>query len=93
MNKKEAKDFLIKFLDEYRAKSYSDLQYLLNTQDTLEVSADSGGKYQVEIQAVWDDKNGGNLRVIGAIDDGGLRAFVPLTDDFIISPAGEFIDE
>src|SRR5205807_9836250 len=34
---------------------------------------------------------GKNLRVIVSVDDGGLRAFVPLTDSFIVSPEGLFV--
>jgi hypothetical protein len=30
---------------------------------------------------------------MGSIDDGGLSAFSPLTDDFIITPDGGFIGE
>lgn len=93
MNKEEAKTVLNTLLARYRAKSYNDLHYLLNEQDTSEVVAESGTKYQLEIQAVWDDKKDGNLRVIGAIDDVGLRSFMPLTNDFIISPNGKFIGE
>ena len=93
MNKEESKTVLTTLLAKYRTKTYSDLQYLLNNQDTMEVTADSGVKYQIEIQAVWDDKKDGNLRIVGTIDDGGLNAFVPLTTDFIISPNGELIGE
>ena len=28
-----------------------------------------------------------------AIDDGGLRAFAPLSDDFIMAPDGSFVGE
>ena len=93
MNKEEARTILGKLLSAYREKSYKDLQYLLETQDTSEVTAESGAKYQVEFQAVWDDKKDGNIRVMGAIDDGGLRAFAPLTDDFIMAPKGDFVGE
>lgn len=93
MDKEEAKIVLNTLLAKYRAKTYNDLQYLLNEQDTSEVEAESGAMYQLEIQAVWDDKKDGNLRVMGSVDDGGLRAFMPLTSDFIISPNGEFIGE
>lgn len=44
----------------------------------------SGAVYQFEIQVFWDDKPGGNVRVMGSIDDGGWRAFVPLCEDFIM---------
>ena len=93
MNKDEAKSVLAKSLVEYAAKSYNELQYLLDTQDTSEVSAESCKKYQLEFQAVWDDKKDGNLRVIGSIDDGGIKAFVPITYDFIITPGGEFVGD
>lgn len=53
----------------------------------------SGAKYQVEIFAVWDDVQGHNLCVVVLIDDGGLRSFVPLSSDFIISPNGTFVGE
>jgi hypothetical protein len=45
------------------------------------------------LSGFWDDKKLGNLRVCGSIDDGGLRAFFPVTDSFIIAPDGRFIDE
>jgi len=93
MDKREAKEILAHKLKVYRKRSYDDLLYLLYTQDTEEIKASSGVVYQLEFQAVWDDKEGGNLRVMGAIDDGGFRAFVPLSDDFIIAPDGSFVGE
>ena len=93
MNKEEATIVLNASLSKYRAKTYNELQYLLNEQDTSEVKAESGAKYQLEIQAVWDDKKDGNLRVMGSVDDGGLRVFKPITNDFIISQNGAFIGE
>ena len=62
-------------------------------QDTKEVTGHSGTVYQLEFQAVWDGKKDGNLRIIGAIDDGGLRAFIRLTEDFILTPDGSFVGE
>lgn len=91
--KKEAHEILAKKLQGYRAKSYVELKRLLTEQDTFEVTAPSGNSYQLEIQAVWDDRPEGNLRVMGNIDDGGIRAFFPLTYDFIISPDGHFVGE
>jgi len=35
---------------------------------------------------VWDAQENGPLRVIVSIDDGGWRAFAPLTGDDLISP-------
>lgn len=93
MNKREAKAILADAMGKYRARNYADLLYLLATQDVTEVMTGKGIRYQLEIQAVWDDQANGNLRIIGAIDDGGLSAFLPLTEDFIIAPDGRFIGE
>jgi hypothetical protein len=30
---------------------------------------------------------------MGAIDDGGWRAFIPLSADFIMAPEGRFVGE
>lgn len=57
------------------------------------ISGEDGKPYQVEIEVMWDDKPGGNIRVVGSVDDGGWRAFIPLTDDFIMAPNGEFVGE
>lgn len=93
MNKEEAQQILAEHLSIYKRRSYSDLSHLLNKQETTEVTAPSGSWYQLEFEVFWDDKPNGNLRVIGSIDDGGLRAFFPLTDDFMITPEGKFIGE
>ncbi len=43
-----------------------------------------GTKCIVEICAFWDDQSNGDIRVMFAIDDGGLRAFLPVCDCFRI---------
>ena len=93
MDREEAKGILVKELELYRQRSYNDLVYLVGAQDTTEIKAPSGIVYQLEFQATWDDKKNGNLRVMGTIDDGGFRAFFPLTHDFIIAPNGTFVGE
>jgi len=59
----------------------------------LEVRGPSDASYQLEVEAVWDKRPVGNLRVFGHIDDGGLRAVLPLTEDFIMAPDGSFVCE
>ena len=93
MDSEEARDVLLAELDRYRRMPYTALQRLRSEQDHLEIVGRSGVKYQVEIQAFWDSGREGDLRVRGAIDDGGLRAFVPLVEDFIMNPAGGFVGE
>jgi hypothetical protein len=93
MNKAEARSILHAELLKYRAKNYPDLLYLLERQDCFEVKGSSGVLYQLEIQAFWDAKPNDILRVQGSIDDRGLRAFFPLVEDFLITPAGQLIGE
>lgn len=93
MDRSEALSVLDSALAGYRARAHRDLLPLLTRQDTFTVPGPSGTVYQLEIQAVWDGPRNGNLRVIGSIDDGGLRAFVPLTRDFVLSPDGQFVGE
>jgi len=65
----------------------------LHEPDERTVVAESGVQYQVEVQAFWDGRQPGNLRVIIAIDDGGWRAFSPLSTDFIVASDGSFVGE
>jgi len=60
---------------------------------TLELLGESGTKYYAEIQAFWDAKPEGNIRLMVSLDDGGLRAFKPLCDSFIKAPDGSFVGE
>lgn len=93
MDKSEAKAILSRELAGYRQLPYQELIARLEIEDLREVRGASGTTYQLEFQLLWDDEKSGHLRVMAMIDDGGLRAFVPLTDDFIIAPDGSFIDE
>ena len=80
-------------LKRLRTRPYYELRRrLLDRQENYEVIGPSGVRYQIELQAVLDGP-GDNLRVMVSIDDGGWRAFAPLTDDFIVSPQDTFIDE
>jgi len=95
MNNVEARLVLGMELANYRAKPYRELVALIGSPRTIVVTGQSGKLYQIEIQALWDDpkENNGILRVAGAIDDGGIRAYMPLTDDFLLAPTGEFVGE
>jgi hypothetical protein len=56
----------------------------------------NGVSYVIEIEVFWDSpkKAGGDLRVMGSIDDGHfLSSFMPLSSDFIVDPDGNFIGE
>ena len=71
--------------------SYADLAGLIRKVETKENCGEDGKKYQLEIQVFWDSKKGGDLRVIVAADDGGWRAFKPLSDSFIMRPDSSLV--
>jgi len=54
--------------------------------ENFEVLDASGTRYQLEVQFFWDDERKRTIRVVGLIDDGGVRAFMPLTETVLISP-------
>ena len=88
MNEQVAYAVIDSELKRLRKAPYSDLTALVGKPETKQVIAEDGKSYQLEIQAVWDSKKGGDLRVIVSADDGGWRAFKPLTYDFIMRRMG-----
>jgi hypothetical protein len=86
MDKKEANRLLQKTLEQFRQCSHKELQANMGNTHTFQVDGKSGIQYQIEIEVFWDDKIGQNIRVAGAIDDGGWQAFLPLSDSFIVRP-------
>jgi hypothetical protein len=93
MDNAEAREILERELATYRARSYDDLVKLFGQPINTEVVAASGVKYQLEIQVLWDGQPGRNLRVLGSVDDGRWRSFLPLTSSFIVAPDGSFVGE
>jgi hypothetical protein len=61
---------------------------LINHDDVKAPKGPSGIFYQIETRVFWDSAPNGNLRIVGSIDDGGWRAFVPLTESLIMKPDG-----
>jgi hypothetical protein len=93
MNKTEARHVLRAQLQPWRERSWSDLRDEIGRSERFELTAESGTWYQGKVQVLWDDKQNGAIRVIASVDDGGWRAFVPLTVDFILAPDGTFVGE
>ena len=88
MDRAEAKSILAKELSEFAVHPYDKLIQSINHPEVKNVVGDSGANYQIEINVFWDSKPDGNLHVMASIDDGGRRAFIPLTDSLIIKPDG-----
>jgi hypothetical protein len=91
MDKEHAKLALSDQLDDFRRRSYQALVNEIGSLSVIEVENPSGHPYQIEIQIMWDHKPGGDIRVMGGIDDGGWSAFSPLVESFIITPDGRFL--
>jgi hypothetical protein len=85
MNRQEALAALINEASRLVGRSYAELAQLIGKPSTVQ-----HGKYQVEVQAHWDDKPNGTLRLSFAVDDGGFRAFFPLTQSTLVEPGGTF---
>jgi hypothetical protein len=87
MDKQEALTLLKNFLDQLVSADYAALSARVGENDALEVTGPSGRQYQIEYDILWDSKPpDGNICIIASVDDGGWRAFVPLTDSRLVSP-------
>jgi hypothetical protein len=93
MDKNEARAILAEQIAALRTWTYYELCGLVNDPTGGEVTGPSGAKYQVELDAVWDSRKRGPVRVFVLIDDGGLRAFAPMSQSFIVAPDGSFVGE
>ncbi len=93
MNTQEAIAVLRSHLARYRGEPYDALQRLLGAPETADTHGPSGTSYQIGVQAAWDDRPGGNLRVVGGIDDRGWRSFAPLIQSFIVGRDGSVVGE
>jgi hypothetical protein len=93
MDTREARKLLQEQLGTYRQLSYAALAARVGTEDHLEAVGFSGVTYQIEIMFLWDHLPGGDVRVLGAVDDMGLRAIFPLCDDFLVAPNGSTVGE
>jgi hypothetical protein len=73
---------------EHETLSYDALAGRIGRVHTRTERGTDGRTYQIEIEAEWDDQPGGAVRVVGAIDDGSFRNFLPLSAEFIVAPDG-----
>jgi hypothetical protein len=87
MNRTEALGVLQGQLQPWRERSWTDLRKEVGQSWRFEVTAESGTWYQGEVQVFWDGEPDGPIRVLASVDDGGWRASVPLTEDFILAPS------
>jgi hypothetical protein len=88
MNQEEAKAILRAQMHALQTRSYVEFCSWIAEKriETPCVKGASGTEYQLEIQAWWDNRPGGAIRVLVSIDDGSFRSsLLPLGDSFLIS--------
>ncbi len=93
MDKEKARAVLAEALRPYRAKSHAALRDFIGEIDVYQIANPDGADFQIEIQALWDGKPDGDIRVLGSIDDGGWSAFAPPSDSFAMAPDGSIVGE
>jgi hypothetical protein len=94
VNSTEAREILNRELATYRIWPYDQLRAIVDAPEkSFEITGPSGAVYHVDIVAYWDARPDGPVRVICAVDDGGWRAFVPMSGSFIKAPNGAFVGE
>jgi hypothetical protein len=71
-------------LDHFRLKADDDVVARIGGEPvTYEKPGGSGATYQLEFEFFWDDEPNGAARVMGSVDDGGWRSFLPVTRSII----------
>lgn len=93
MDRKEAVAVLADRLAEWRLHPYATLVAQIGASPVVLQVTRNHTTYQLEIECLWDGRPGGNVRVVGSIDDGGWHAFVPASLGFIKSPDGRIVGE
>jgi hypothetical protein len=81
MNKQELERILERELDRWCAKPYQAL--IAELEDTVNYEGREGAaSYQVEVLML--ERTPERVHVSLAVDDGGWRAFIPLSTDFLV---------
>lgn len=86
MNPIEAKWLLLRELVHWRRRGYKSLALAVGEAHCFERISPSGAEYQIELQVLWDDHPQGDVRILASIDDGGWRAWWPLSCSTIVAP-------
>lgn len=84
MDKTVALHLLRQKLELIESTGYKALSSQIGNIETWEVVDDSGKAYQIEIEIIWDSKPNGIIRLLGSIDDGGFRAFLPVSESRLV---------
>jgi hypothetical protein len=93
VNRDAARRELRKYLDEFRTRGYQALVQDLGRGQVATVTGEDGQSYAIAVEIRWEGPPGGDLRVVGLIDDKQLgSAMFPVTEDFIVTPDGQVLE-
>ena len=94
VNNAEAEGIIDTELAKYRDRTYEQLSEITEApKQSREVIGASGTTYYVDVYARWDREVGGPIRLWVTADDGGWRAFLPMSKTFIKAADGSFVGE
>ena len=82
----EAQVELRRLVSEHEGQDYSFWLGHVGKEKHLEFTTSTGTTYQAEIEAFWDDKPNGAIRVLFALDGGSVSALHPITDSLLVEP-------
>ncbi len=89
MNTQDAKKVLDSLERDLESRSYAYWKERVEGEpECFELKSELGIPYQIEIEAFWDDKAGGDIKVSCTIDDGGIRAYSPLSRGILVRREG-----
>ena len=86
MDNNEAGQLLEAQLEEWRRRSYAELSRDVGRWCRFETTGQSGERYEGLIQVFSLGGPEAPVKVVGSIDDGGWRTFVPLIKEFAVMP-------
>lgn len=94
MNKEEAHNILDGIINQYKKKSYEELDKLINGDiGCFAVTGDSGQVYEVEIDIFRSKRHPENIRFDAVLNTGILSSLFPMRGCFIKNPQNEFVEE
>ena len=93
MDREEAEHIVEEWLAKFRSEPYAELVARIDAEPFTEEITRGDRRYQLELVCAWDSQPRGNVRVMASVDDGGVRAFIPLGRDFIKRSDESFVGE
>jgi hypothetical protein len=86
----EATKVLADQLEEVKKVPYDRLAALMGVKnvESFDITAESGTKYDVEVESLWQDKEGGSIQVNIVVFENDLSSMIPAETSFIMTPDG-----